>query len=361
MSGIELELRGRVGTFDLDARFQAPGQGVTALFGHSGSGKTTVLRCMAGLSRLEGRVVINGETWQDSARRIFLPTHRRALGYVFQEASLFPHLSVRRNLEFGWKRVRAAERRVAFDEAVELLGLQRLLDRGPLFLSGGERQRVAIARALLTGPRLLLMDEPLSALDEGSKQEIIPYLERLHDELSIPVVLVSHSMREVSRLADYMVWLAHGRVRNEGPIGQMLAQFDMVHEEEGPATVVETVVAVHDDRDHLTALDSTCGRLWVRRLNAVPGSRVRVRLPAREVSLGLEPLQHSSILNEWQMEVDDFTEVMPGQMLVRLRCGADVRLLAMITHRSLRALALVPGKQVFARIKSVTLMEPWLP
>lgn len=358
MSGIELELCARIGAFDLDARFQAPGRGVTALFGHSGSGKTTVLRCLAGLSRAQGRVAVNGALWQDDERGLFVPTHRRALGYVFQEASLFPHLSVRRNLEFGWKRVRASERRVAFEQAVELLGLSHLLGRGPLFLSGGERQRVAIARALLTSPRLLLMDEPLSALDEGSKQEIIPYLERLHDELSIPVVLVSHSMREVSRLADHMVWMEHGWVRDAGPIGQMLTRFELARDEEGPATVVDTVVAVHDDRDHLSALDSTCGRLWVRRLTADPGSRMRVRLPARDVSLGLEPLQHSSILNEWQTEVEDFAEVAPGQMLVRLRCGGQVRLLALITCRSLGALGLVPGTRVYARIKSVALMEP---
>ncbi len=186
--------------FLLEADLTLPGRGVTALFGPSGSGKTTLLRCVAGLARAAGRVEINGECWQDDALRLFLPTHRRALGYVFQEASLFAHLSVRANLEFGLKRIPAAERKVGWDAALELLGIGHLLERGTQALSGGERQRVAIARALLTSPRLLLMDEPLAALDAKRKQEILPYLERLHDELAIPVLYVSHSPDEVAHV-----------------------------------------------------------------------------------------------------------------------------------------------------------------
>jgi molybdate transport system ATP-binding protein len=189
--------------FRLEVDLKLPGQGVTALFGHSGSGKTTVLRCISGLERVpDGFLSVNGETWQDDSKNIFLPTHRRALGYVFQEASLFAHLSVRKNLEFGLKRVPQTSRKVAFDQALQLLGIASLLERKPASLSGGERQRVGIARALLTSPRLLLLDEPLAALDKQRKDEIIPYLERLQNELSIPLIYVSHSMSEVAQLND---------------------------------------------------------------------------------------------------------------------------------------------------------------
>ncbi len=209
MTRVEAHFSGRIGGFALDVGFAAPETGVTALFGPSGCGKTTVLRCIAGLERLEyGHFSLSAtEVWQDGFR--FLPPHRRAVGYVFQEASLFPHLSVTANLRFGQKR--AADRGIVFDEVVTLLGLSRLLGRVPARLSGGERQRVAIGRALLSQPRLLLMDEPLSALDRISKDEILPYLERLYDALSIPVIYVSHDLAEVERLADHLVLLSAGR------------------------------------------------------------------------------------------------------------------------------------------------------
>jgi molybdate transport system ATP-binding protein len=354
---IDLSLQLKLGGFELEVQFEAPGRGVTALFGHSGSGKTTVLRCLTGLERAVGRVVVNGEEWQESSSRLWVPTHRRSLGYVFQEASLFPHLSVRKNLEYGFRRLPAGERRVSFDDTVRLVGVESLLDRNPARLSGGERQRVAIARALLTAPRLLLMDEPLSALDEQSKHEIIPYLERLHDELSIPVVLVSHSLKEVARLADHLVWMETGRVREVGPIGLMLGRLSLGHEEEA-GTVVEAIIAEHDDEFHLTGLDSPGGRLWVTRVNGAPGRRVRVRLPARDVSLGLEPEAHSSILNAWPARVEEILPILPGQVLVRMRCGAgDAPLLARITAKSAAALHLAPGVALYARIKSVALLD----
>ena len=212
MSGLSVSFRLRRSGFELNVAFKAPPRGVTALFGPSGCGKTTVLRCVAGLERASGFCRLNSEVWQDDDSRLFLATHRRPIGYVFQEASLFPHLSVRRNLEFGLRRVPRKMRQVDFGEVVELLGVERLFGRNPDQLSGGERQRVSMARALLTSPRLLLMDEPLSALDHGSKQEILPYLERLHDTLRIPVLYVSHSPDEVARLADQMVLLEHGQV-----------------------------------------------------------------------------------------------------------------------------------------------------
>ncbi|SCZ55664.1 molybdenum ABC transporter ATP-binding protein [Thiohalomonas denitrificans] len=358
MNGLRASFVTRLGGFSLEAAFNGPGVGVTALFGHSGSGKTTLLRCIAGLERAQGYLEVNGEVWQD--RKTFLPVHRRSLGYVFQEASLFPHLSVRRNLEFGWKRIARSERRVAFEQAVELLGIEPLLPRNPSSLSGGERQRVAIARALLTSPRLLLMDEPLSALDERSKQDILPYLERLHGELALPVIYVSHSLTEVARLADYMVWMEQGCVSAQGALAEVLSRFDLeASEAEEAGAVIDAVVAVHDHPYHLTGLDSPWGRLWVKQMDAIPGRRVRVRLPARDISIGLVPDRDSSILNVWSAQVDSVGDAAPGQVLVRLRQPDDEQappIIARITRRSADALELSEGRRVYARIKSVALM-----
>ena len=216
---IRAQFRGTIGKFALDAGFTAPAKGVTALFGPSGCGKTTVLRCIAGLLRINGVCEIDGEVWQDE-NGAFLPTHKRPLGYVFQEASLFQHLSVRRNLLFGAPRDNrnGTKGGIVFDEVVELLGITRLLDRSPRNLSGGERQRVAIGRALLSQPKLLLMDEPLSALDRATKNEILPFLERLRDHLNLPVVYITHDIAEVERLADQMVLMDKGRVIGAGPL-----------------------------------------------------------------------------------------------------------------------------------------------
>ena len=358
MSGLKGSFSARLGGFSLEGAFDGPGNGITALFGHSGSGKTTLLRCIAGLEKAEGRLEVNGEVWQD--QDVFVPVHRRALGYVFQEASLFPHLSVRRNLEFGWKRTAQSERRVAFEQAVELLGVEPLLPRNPAGLSGGERQRVAIARSLLTSPRLLLMDEPLSALDERSKQEILPYLERLHSDLALPVVYVSHSLSEVARLADYMVWMEQGRVSAQGPLAEVLSRFDLeAAEAEEAGVVIDAVVAVHDEKYHLTGIESPWGRLWVKKMDAAVGQRARVRLPARDISLSLLPERASSILNVWSAQVVSIGDAGPGQVLVRMRQPEDERappIIARITRRSADVLGLTAGKRVYARIKSVALM-----
>lgn len=358
MTGIEARFVASLGAFSLDVDLQLPGRGVTALFGHSGSGKTTLLRSIAGLERFDGRLYVNGECWQDGKR--FLPVHRRALGYVFQEASLFPHLSVRQNLMFGLKRVPVPNRQVELEQVVDWLGIDHLLPRRPQRLSGGERQRVAIARALLTSPRLLLMDEPLSALDEQSKRDILPYLERLHGELELPVLYVSHSLKEVARLADHMIWMESGRVRSAGPLNDVMAGTDLASgDEEEVGAVVDVVVARHDPDYHLTALDCSCGRLWVRQLNKAPGDSLRVRLPARDISLALHPEKDSSILNVWETVVESMGEAREGQVLVRLRCtgSAAPSLLARITLRSAVHLDLVPGMKTYARIKSVGLLD----
>ncbi|AYH46068.1 molybdenum ABC transporter ATP-binding protein [Azoarcus sp. DN11] len=357
-TGIEARFRLAWPGFALEAALQLPARGVSALFGHSGSGKTSLLRCLAGLERArDGFLAVRGEVWQDEARGLFVPTHRRPLGYVFQEASLFPHLSVRRNLEFGMRRVAAAERRVSLDHAIALLGIEPLLGRMPERLSGGERQRVAIARALATSPRLLLMDEPLAALDAPRKAEILPYLERLHGELDIPVVYVSHAPEEVARLADHVVLLRDGRVQASGAIAEVLPRLDLpfAHDEDA-FVVVEAQVAGRDERFALTRLEFGGLPLWITGLDTPLGAQVRARVLARDVSLALAERHDSSILNVLPARVVSLDGASPGRTLVRLDCAGRA-LLARITTRSAAQLGIVPGMVLFAQVKGVALLR----
>lgn len=359
-TGIRARFHVTYGNFLLDLDLQLPGRGVTALLGHSGSGKTSFLRCVAGLERAqEGFLEVNGDPWQDSARGHFLPTHRRALGYVFQEASLFEHLSVRRNLEYGLKRIPARERKVALDQALELLGIGHLLERMPARLSGGERQRVGIARALLTSPGLLLMDEPLAALDLKRKAEILPYLKRLHDELDIPILYVSHSPDEVARLADHLVVLEEGKALASGPIGDLLARLDLpqAHEEDA-GVVVEGEVRGYDADYRLLDLTLAPGGLPLRITHppVPPGSLLRIRIQARDVSLNLERPAHSSILNLLPVTVQDQRDAdNDAHVMVRLDMQGTP-LLARITRYSRDQLGLHQGQRLWAQIKSVALL-----
>jgi len=266
--------------FSLNVDLALPSQGITAIFGPSGSGKTTLLRCIAGLERASGVLTVDSQTWQDT--HDFMPVHKRPLGVVFQEASLFPHLSAQRNLEYGMKRVLIADRRVSMTQAVELLGIGHLLDRLPDRLSGGERQRVAIARALLTSPRLLLMDEPLAALDLARKHEILPYLERLHAELEIPVLYVSHAPDEVARLADHIVVMEAGCAVAQGPLVETLARIDLpilswrLGEDAG--VVLDGSIAERDADQHLVQITFNGGHVWVHDKGHAIGHRVRVHI-----------------------------------------------------------------------------------
>ncbi len=357
MSEIKAHFKLQLESFVLDASFNAPDVGVTALFGPSGSGKTTLLRCIAGLERAAGSLQVNGETWQDDTT--FTPTHKRPLGYVFQEASLFPHLPVRANLEYGLKRTPLAERKVPLEQVVEWLGLERLIARGdPAKLSGGERQRVAIGRALLTSPRLLLMDEPLSALDTGSKQEILPYLERLHRELQIPVLYVSHALDEVARLADHLLLLEQGRVIASGALQETLARLDLptAHLDDAGA-VIDAEVAQHDEKYHLTRLDFPGGNLWVGKVAQPYGTRVRARVLARDVSIATQAPQGSSINNILNARIEEIRDEGPDKVIVRMTVGESHVLLSRITRRSRDQLGLIAGMYVCAQVKSVALMQ----
>ena len=355
MAGIDARFRLDWPGFSLDVDLTLPGQGVTALFGHSGSGKTTLLRCIAGLEHApHGRLVVDGEVWQDENH--WVPTHKRPIGYVFQEASLFAHLTVMGNLRYGMKRITDGQR-VSLEQAIELLGIGHLLNRKPDRLSGGERQRVGIARALAVSPRLLLMDEPLAALDLKRKQEILPYLERLHDELKIPVLYVSHSPDEVARLADYLVAMEGGRVLADGPLADTLARLDLpfrIGEDAG--AVLDATVGEVDKDWHLVRLDFAGGSLWARDHGLTEGRRVRVRVLARDVSLANEP-GTSSIQNVLRGQVDAIgDDEHPGLALVRVKVG-EAMLLARLTKRAAAALGITLGQALWVQVKSVALME----
>lgn len=346
--------------FRLDVDLDLPSRGVSALFGHSGSGKTSCLRCFAGLDRPhEGYLQVAGERWQDSASGDFLPAHRRAIGYVFQDANLFPHLSVRGNLEFGQRRIAARERKVALDQALELLGIGHLLERLPSALSGGERQRVGIARALVTSPRLLLMDEPLASLDLKRKQEVLPYLERLHEELDIPVIYVSHAPDEVARLADHLVLLEDGQVRASGPLKELLLRTDLPFASDDDAeAVIDGQASAYDARYGLVelCLPGSEARLRLPHAALQAQQRVRVKIKARDVSLSLQRAEGSSLLNLLPVTVDSW-QVLDAQVLLTLRLG-EQRLLARITRYSFDQLGIHAGQAIWAQIKSVSLLAP---
>ena len=360
--GVQARLRVEYPGFSLDVDLALPGRGVTALSGPSGCGKTTCLRVIAGLQRAPGsRVEINGEVWQDDTAGnrpgLFLPAHRRPIGYVFQETRLFAHLNVRRNLEFGMKRVAPAQRRVSLAQAVELLGIAPLLDRRPETLSGGERQRVGIARALATSPKLLLMDEALASLDLQRKREVLPYLERLHGELDIPVLYVSHAFDELTRLADHLVLMEAGRVIASGPLPELMTRLDLplAHSDVAGAVIAAEVVG-EEPRYDLIHVAFAGGRLSLTHRGARPGQRVRLRIQARDVSLTLQRQTDTSILNILPARVTDLSDDSPGQLVVGLDAGGT-RLLARITRKSADLLQLRAGTAVHAQVKGIAVLE----
>ncbi|MDM0040411.1 molybdenum ABC transporter ATP-binding protein [Variovorax sp. J22G21] len=355
-AGIRAALRVNHPGFSLDVDLALPGRGVTVLSGPSGCGKTTCLRAIAGLQRTPGNhVVVNGARWQDGD--VFVPTHRRAIGYVFQETRLFAHLDVRRNLEYGMRRVPPSARRVSLAQAVELLGIGALMTRQPQTLSGGERQRVGMARALATSPDLLLMDEPLASLDAERKREVLPYLERLHGELDIPVLYVTHAPDEIARLADHLVLLDAGRVVAAGAAAALMTQLDLplAHGDTAGAVIRATVVG-HEPDYHLTQVEFAGGRLHLPHRGTRIGQAVRVRIQARDVSLTLHRQSDTSVLNILPATVTELVDDSPGQTMVGLDLGGT-RILARITRKSADLLQLAPGTPVHAQVKGVAIVE----
>ncbi|MGY6555407.1 MAG: molybdenum ABC transporter ATP-binding protein [Wenzhouxiangella sp.] len=341
--------------FALSVDVTVPGQGVTALFGRSGCGKTTLLRCVAGLEpTVRGCLRVLGQTWQDADT--FLPAHQRPVGYVFQEGQLFPHLTVQGNLLYGYRRIAPDQRIVQPDEVAQLLGLEPLLKRRINQISGGQRQRVAMGRALLTSPQILLMDEPLAALDQISKAEILPYLERLHEELSIPVLYVSHAIDEVARLADHMLLMEDGRVRAQGPLRDMITRADLplVHGEQA-AAILFGELSGHLDEEHLSCIEVSGSTLFVPRLSNITQGRLRVRILARDVSVARQAPLPSSILNCLPCEIVEIVDdPHPGHCLLKLKLG-EQHLLSRITQRSRAQLELAVGDPVWASVKGVAL------
>jgi molybdate transport system ATP-binding protein len=348
----------RAGDFALEAAFESTGR-LTALFGPSGSGKTTLVNVLAGLvAPRQGRVVVDGRTLLDTSRRVFVPAHRRRVGYVFQDARLFPHMSVRANLTYGRFFVAKSERRADFDAVVAMLDIAPLLDRRPASLSGGEKQRVAIGRALLASPQLILMDEPLASLDEARKGEILPYVERLRDEAKVPIVYVSHSVAEVARLATDIAVLERGRLAAFGPTADILSRLDLFSGEaagEGGA-VLEMHVREQDRAFAMTVLRSPAGEIRVPHVDAPLGSQLRVRLRARDVMLATVRPEGISALNVLSGTVTALKGLADNTVDVRLDCGGET-VISRITRLSAERLRLAPGQHVYAVVKTVS-VEP---
>jgi molybdate transport system ATP-binding protein len=351
---IEVDFQLKRHNFFLEVKIEFPESGITALFGSSGCGKTTLLRCIAGLEpSVLGSLQVGDTVWQND--RFFLPPHKRPIGYVFQGAVLFPHLSVHGNLDFALKR--ASEQRISFDEAVSLTGISHLLERHTTNLSGGERQRVALARALLSSPKFLLMDEPLAALDRESKAQLIPYIEQLHETLSIPILYVSHSIEEVAHLADQMILLSNGRVQGNGAISEMLTSLSLpLARSDNAVSIIEAIVVKHDENYHLTCMRFDGGEILLPREDLSIGKSVRIAIHARDVSLVWQPSKHTSILNIIPVIVKEVSTLNQAQVLVRLM-ATNTLLLARITQKSAVVLEVKPGATLYAQVKSVSLID----
>ena len=353
---LSVTLSHRFGDFGLEVAFDAP-PGVTALFGRSGSGKSSVINAVAGLLRPDrGRITLGDEVLTDTARGVMRPPHRRCMGYVFQDGRLFPHLTVQQNLSYG--RWFARQRPGAeFDRIVDLLDIAPLLHRRPGALSGGEKSRVAIGRAILSNPRLLLMDEPLAALDEGRKAEILPYLERLRDEVALPILYVSHALAEVARLATTVILMESGRVTRQGPTVEVLSDPATAPlrglREAGSILPARLTGAVEDGLARLTVAGHP---VWLPRLAAPAGAEVRLRILAQDVMLAVTRPTGLSALNILPVRIEDIRMGDGPGAMIRLRLG-DEALLARLTRRSVAALALEPGQQVFAVIKAVSVAQ----
>lgn len=347
-------------SFGLDIDINIPGQGITAIFGESGSGKTSLLRCIAGLEKnVSGSLHVNGECWQNDS--MFVPTHKRSLGYVFQEASLFEHLTAIGNLHYAIKRNSQAANPELLEQVISVMGIKKVLSQLPQQLSGGEKQRVAIARALLRQPKLLLMDEPLASLDTARKLEILPYLERLRSSFNIPILYVSHAVDEIVRLADHVVIMRQGKVLTQGGITELFSRADLtlgVSNEVG--AILECNVVEIDTKWHLMRVTFDGGELWLPNKQSEQNKQndvQRIRILASDVSLTLTPHTDSSILNVLSGKiVEIINDEEPAMSLVRLKVGATY-LLARLTLKSLQKLDLTLGTRIWIQIKSAAIVR----
>ena len=358
MNSLYLKGTVRYPDYELNFDLSLPGSGITALFGASGAGKSTLLRAVAGLVKpANGIIRIGGTSWQDDTSKLFVPTYKRPLGFVFQDARLFSHLNIIDNLQYGMKRIRTEQRRISLEKAVDLLGIGHLLDRMPDTLSGGEKQRVSIARALATSPDIMLMDEPLAALDMKRKSEIIPYLQRLNEELGIPVLYVSHALEEVSTLADHLVLLEKGRILASGATKDMLTRLDLpLAYYDTASAIVQGKIIAEDPRFCLSTLAFPGGLVYLPTGRFRTGEQVRLRIQARDVSLATIKPEQTSILNILETTVVAISPQSGGEVMVELD-AKGTRLLSRITSKSASILKLDTGKHVYAQIKGIAVLE----
>lgn len=352
---IELSLRLARTDFSLAIELQLPERGTTVVFGPSGGGKTTILRAIAGLEpEVQGTVMINGRCWQKQG--LFVPPHQRRVGFVFQHSGLLPHLSVQDNLRFGWQRAGGSQ--VQFDDCVSQLDLSPLFKRKISQLSGGERQRIALGRALLTQPEVLLLDEPLAALDSARRGEILGYLERLKQLTSIPMIYVTHAVDEMSRLADHLVLMRAGEVRQAGPALEVMNRPDVPLALRDDAGVVVQATVSQRDQTGLLTLESPLGKLYGQGTGQTCGQLVRVRLQARDISIALSHHMDSSVMNILPATILSLRDTLNGQVLVELGAGErrHESVLARISHLSSQRLGLHVGQTVWAQVKAVALL-----
>ncbi len=357
MAIIQIQCHYQLQDFDLDINIELPYRGITVIFGASGSGKTTLLKIISGLIKTDkANIMVNNQIWQNN--RINLPTHKRSLGYIFQEPALFTHMSVYDNIKYGYERLGKGEKKIKIDAVIEALSIAHLLKRKTQNLSGGEKQRVAIARAITRNPKILLMDEPLSALDQQAKKEIIPYLQNLYSVFSIPSLYVSHDLLEISKLADEILVLEKGRIIKQGSVCEILSD---IHshwiDEENIIAVIKAQVICHDDKDHLTIVRTKSDSLFIARENLALNHQVRIQILAKDVSLSLTRNKDSSILNILEAQIVDFRDLNRSQVLVKLKLADQQIILSQITQRSAANLALKKHQKLFVQIKSVSLLN----
>lgn len=357
---IKIKLTHAYSSFHLDVDLDLPTNGVTTFFGASGAGKSTLLRCIAGLVRADrGYIKIADELWQDETQSIFLPPHKRELGYVFQEPRLFPHLSVKANLQYGLHRTPEGKRYIKWDDVIEMLDIGRLLSRSPQKLSGGEQQRVAIGRALLANPKLLLMDEPLASLDFSRKQEVLPFIRALHNDINIPVFYVSHSLSEVLQITDNLVLVKEGKTLAKGPIEEVCSSLEVsTYFGDMSGSVIATQIKRHEDEFGLTCLSFSGGEIFVPKQPFEIGSKMRVHLLAKNIGIALQkPQETTSFLNIFEAVVIDVGVPDITRHTVQVKLNVGVPLLASISRKSLFTLRLEPGVKCYALIKAVSITK----
>ncbi|PHM52781.1 molybdenum ABC transporter ATP-binding protein ModC [Xenorhabdus sp. KK7.4] len=349
---LELNFEQHLGDLHMQVDTTLPAESITAIFGLSGAGKTSLINAIAGLTRPQkGRITLNQRILVDTEHKIFLPPEKRRIGYVFQDARLFPHYRVKGNLQYGM----SPDMQPHFGKIVELLGIEHLLSRFPITLSGGEKQRVAIGRALLTGPELLLMDEPMASLDLPRKRELLPYLEKLSEDIKIPILYVSHNLDEIIHLADNVVVMDKGKIRMSGTLEEVWSNSILRPwlQKDNLSSILTVTVMEHHQRYHMTAVAVADKALWLPEINVTEGTDLRIRIDASDVSLVLEPPKGSSIRNTLQVKVIEFFED-AGQVDVKLALG-DRYLWARITPWAREALNLREGQWLYAQIKSIAL------